>query len=155
VTSDPRRTAERTRRGAAHGPLRAVLAALGLGAAYPGVWATVAPRSFYGDFPGAGRHWVDRLPAYNEHLVTDAGAFFLAFALLFGWAALRPARELVVPVCVAWSLFSALHLLWHVANLDGFPASDAIAQTVGLAAYLAGGLAAIALSRSRPARAAS
>jgi hypothetical protein len=140
--------------GAERGALRAVLAALALGAAYPGVWATVAPRSFYGDFPGAGRHWVDRLPAYSEHLVTDAGAFFLAFAVMFAWAALRPARELVVPLCVAWSLFSALHLYWHVTNLEEFPASDAIAQTVGLVLYLAAGPAAIVLSRPR-ARAAS
>jgi hypothetical protein len=127
-----------------------VLAALALGAAYPGVWATVAPRSFYGDFPGAGRHWVDRLPAYSEHLVTDAGAFFLAFALMFAWAALLPARELVVPLCVAWSLFSALHLYWHVTNLEGFPASDAIAQTVGLVAYLTAGPVAIVLTRRVP-----
>jgi hypothetical protein len=138
------------------GPLRAVLAALALAAAFPGAWATFAPRSFYGDFPGAGRHWVDRLPAYSEHLVTDVGAFFLAFALMFAWAAARPAPALVVPLCVAWSLFSALHLFWHATNLDGFPTSDAIAQTAGLAAYLALPVAAIVLSsRSRPARAAS
>jgi hypothetical protein len=136
--------------------LRALLAALALGAVLPGAWATVAPRSFYGDFPGAGRHWVDRLPEYSEHLVTDAGAFFLAFALLFAWAAARPSPALVVPLCAAWTLFSALHLVWHVAHLEDFPASDAIAQTVGLAAYVAATGAAIVLSsRSRPARGAS
>jgi hypothetical protein len=127
--------------------LRAVLAALALSAAVPGVWATAAPRSFYGDFPGAGRHWVDRLPAYSEHLVTDAGAFYLAFALLLAWAALRPARALVVPVCTAWALFSAIHLAWHAAHLDGFPTGDAIAQTASLAAVLVGALGAIALAR--------
>ena len=136
--------------------LRALLAALALGAAFPGAWAAVAPRSFYGDFPGAGRHWVDRLPDYSEHLVTDVGAFFLAFAVLFAWAAARPAPALVVPLCVAWTVFSAVHLVWHVTHLDGFPTSDAIAQTVGLAAYAAAPVAAIVLSsRSRPARAAS
>jgi hypothetical protein len=136
--------------------LRATLAALALGAAFPGVWATVAPRSFYDGFPGAGRHWVDRLPEYSEHLVTDVGAFFLAFALMFAWAAARPAAALVVPLCVAWTLFSALHLVWHLTNLDEFPTSDAVLQTIGLATYVAAPLAAIALSsRSRPARAAS
>ncbi len=136
--------------------LRAVLAALALSAAVPGVWAAAAPRSFYDGFPGAGRHWVDRLPAYSEHLVTDVGAFYLAFALLFAWAAARPARELVIPLAVAWSLFSTIHFAWHVAHLDGFPTADAVAQTASLAIVLAGAGVAIALSRPRrPARGAS
>jgi hypothetical protein len=136
--------------------LRAVLAALGLSAAFPGVWAAVAPRSFYDDFPGAGHHWVDRAPPFSEHLVTDAGAFYLAFALLFAWAAWRPSRELVVPLALAWALFSTIHFVWHVTHLDGFPVGDAVAQTASLAIVLAGAAVAIALSRpSRPARAAS
>ena len=36
-----------------------------------GVWALVLPRSFYDDFPAAGRHWVSALGPYNEHLVRD------------------------------------------------------------------------------------
>ncbi len=101
--------------------LRAVLAALALSAAVPGAWAAAAPRSFYDGFPGAGRHWVDRLPAYSEHLVTDVGAFYLAFALLFAWAAARPARELVIPLAVAWSLFSTIHFAWHVGPPGRLP----------------------------------
>ena len=84
--------------------MRALLAALAVSAAYPGAWATFAPRSFFADFPGAGRHWTAGLPAYSEHLVTDVGAFYLAFALLFAWAAWRPSKELVVPVCSANAL---------------------------------------------------
>ena len=84
------------------------------------------------------------------------GAFFLAFAVMFAWAAARPAPALVVPLCVAWTLFSVLHLFWHVTHLGGFPTSDAVAQTFGLVAYAAAPVAAIVLSsRSRPARAAS
>ena len=116
--------------------MRALLAALAVSAAYPGVWATFAPRSFFADFPGAGRHWTAGLPAYSEHLVTDVGAFYLAFALLLGWAAWRPSRELVVPVCSAFALFSAIHLAWHSAHLDGFATFDAVAQTASLAAVL-------------------
>ena len=126
--------------------LRALLAGLGLGAAVPGAWALLAPRSFFDDFPGTG-HWVARLPEYNPHLVTDVGAFFLAFALLFAWAALRPARALVVPLCTAWALFSALHLAWHSAHLEPFGTADAVGQTVSLAASLAGALAALYLAR--------
>ncbi len=129
--------------------MRALLAALSLSAAYPGAWATLAPRSFFDTFPGAGHHWTGGLPPYNEHLVTDVGAFYLAFALLFGWAAWRPARELVVPVCLAFALFSALHLGWHAMHLDGLSTFDAVAQTVSLAAVLVAALGGAALARVR------
>jgi hypothetical protein len=137
----------------ARAPLRALLAALAIGAAVPGTWALLAPRSFYDDFPGPG-HWVARLPSYNPHLVTDVGAFYLAFALLFAWAAWRPARELVAPLTVAWAAFSAVHLGWHAAHLDGFSTADAVGQTVSLAAVLAATLAALALASGRATRSA-
>ncbi len=117
--------------------MRALLAAVALSAAFPGAWAALAPRAFFDDFPGAGRHWTAALPGYSEHLVTDVGAFYLGFALLLAWAAWRPSRELVVPACSAFALFSALHLVWHVANLGGLTTLDAVLQTVSLAAVLA------------------
>ena len=133
--------------------MRALLAALAVSAAYPGAWAAVAPRSFFDEFPGAGRHWTAVLPAYSEHLVTDVGAFYLAFALLLAWTALRPSRELVVPVCSAFALFSALHLVWHCAHLGPLTAFDAVAQTASLAAVLvaSAGAAVLAARRHRPA----
>ena len=127
-------------------PLRLLLGALAVGAAVPGVWALAAPRSFYDDFPGP-TSWVSKLPEYSEHLVTDVGAFYLAFAVLWAWAAARPSRALIVPLGVAWSAFSVLHLVFHVTNLDGFGTGDAIAQTATLVVVLAGALLAIALSR--------
>jgi len=129
--------------------MRALLAALAVSAAYPGAWATLAPRSFFADFPGAGRHWTAGLPAYSEHLVTDVGAFYLAFALMFAWAAWRPSRELVVPLCAAFALFSAIHLAWHSAHLDGFATFDAVAQTASLAAVLIASAGAAVVSRRR------
>jgi hypothetical protein len=126
--------------------VRALLAALAVSAAYPGGWATLAPRSFYADFPGAGRHWTAGLPPYSEHLVTDAGAFYLAFALLLAWAAWRPAKQLVVPVCSAFALFSGLHLWWHASHLGDLTSFDAVAQTVALAAVLAGAAGAAVLA---------
>ena len=131
--------------------MRALLAALAVSAAYPGAWAVVAPRSFFDELPGAGRHWTAGLPAYSEHLVTDVGAFYLAFALLLAWAALRPSRELVVPVCSAFALFSALHLAWHCAHLESLATVDAVAQTASLAAVLiASAGAAVLAARRRP-----
>jgi hypothetical protein len=135
--------------------MRVLLAALAVSAAYPGAWATLAPRSFFDEFPGAGRHWTAELPAYSEHLVTDVGAFYLGFALLLAWAAWRPSRELIVPVCSAFALFSAIHLAWHSAHLDGFDTGDAVLQTASLAAVLAASLGAVALANRRPAPRAS
>ena len=135
--------------------MRALLAALAASAAYPGAWATLAPRSFFDSFPGAGRHWTAALPAYSEHLVTDVGAFYLGFALLLAWAAWRPSRELIVPVCSAFALFSLLHLVWHSAHLDGLTTADAVLQTASLAAVLVASLGAVVLASRRPARRAS
>jgi hypothetical protein len=136
--------------------MRALLAALSASAAYPGAWATFAPRSFYTTFPGAGHHWTAALPGYSAHLVSDVGAFYLAFALLFAWAAVRPCAELIVPVATAFALFSALHLGWHAAHLGGLSSTDAVAQTISLAAVLVASIGAALLAiRRRPARAAS
>jgi hypothetical protein len=38
-----------------------------------GGWQLLAPRSFYEDFPGLGRHWVSVDGPYNEHLLRDVG----------------------------------------------------------------------------------
>ena len=51
-----------------------------------GLTAAFAPHAFYDDFPFV-THWVNLLPPYNEHLVTDVGGLYLGFAVLFGWAA--------------------------------------------------------------------
>jgi hypothetical protein len=103
--------------------------------AFIGLPAALAPRAFYDDFP-LGRAWVEMLPPYNEHLVSDVGGFYLAFALLFAWAAVSLGRALVVPLCTAWILGALLHFAYHVTHLDGWDPGDAISQTVLLALVL-------------------
>jgi hypothetical protein len=115
---------------------RVSLWCLAASSASTGLPAALAPRAFYDGFP-LGRGWVEMLPPYNQHLVTDAGGFYLAFALLFAWAAVSLQRPLVVPLCTAWSLAALLHFGYHVTHLDGWDARDAIAQTVALALLLA------------------
>jgi len=97
--------------------------------------AAVAPHSFYTSFP-LGRHWVELLPPYNEHLVTDVGGLYLGFAVLFAWGALTLQPVLVRASCCAWLLTEALHLGFHAAHLDGFDTGDAIAQLTSLAFLL-------------------
>src|SRR5882757_2805799 len=65
---------------------RAALGFLAAAAILIGVTAAFAPRTFYDDFPFV-THWVELLPPYNEHLVTDVGGLYLGFAVLFAWAA--------------------------------------------------------------------
>jgi hypothetical protein len=127
-------------------PVRLGLAALGLSALAVALPALLAPHTFFSDFPFVG-HWVDRLGDYNRHLVTDAGAFYLAFAVLFAWAAARQVRDTALAVCVAWTVFSAAHLAFHVTHLDGFPAADAVAQTASLAVLTVAPLVLIAALR--------
>ena len=100
--------------------------------------ALLAPSDFFRDFP-LGRGWVRALPPYNEHLTRDVGASYLAFAVLFAWAALTLERTLVVPLCVAWCVFSAAHLAFHAAHAGGAP--DAALQLISLAVVLALGVA--------------
>jgi hypothetical protein len=100
-----------------------------------GLTAAVLPRTFYDDFPFLA-HWVELLPPYNEHLVTDVGGLYLGFAVLFAWAAWTLERTLVQAVGVAWMLTATLHLVFHSGHLDGFGTADAVAELLTLATLL-------------------
>jgi hypothetical protein len=49
---------------------RVLAGLLGLSALYVGIWASIAPHSFFTTFPGPGHHWVLVLPPYSEHRAT-------------------------------------------------------------------------------------
>ena len=100
-----------------------------------GLPAAFAPQTFYDDFPFLS-HWVDLLPPYNEHLVTDVGGLYLGFAVIFAWAAWTLQSTLVRAVCSAWLLTAAIHLAFHATHLDNFDTGDAIAELASLAFLL-------------------
>jgi hypothetical protein len=114
---------------------RAALGFLFIAAVVIGFTAAVLPRTFYDDFPFVA-HWVELLPPYNEHLVTDVGGLYLGFAVLFAWAAWTLDRTLVHAVSVAWLLSATIHLFFHAGHLDGFSTTDAIAELFTLALLL-------------------
>lgn len=114
---------------------RAALVILVFSVAAVGLPATLAPETFYDDFPFFA-HWVDLLPPYNEHLVTDVGGLYLGFAVLFAWAARTLQPTLVRAACSAWLLVAALHLIFHATHLDEFGTADAIAEIASLAFLL-------------------
>lgn len=106
------------------------------GAAVPiGVTAALIPHTFYDDFPFLA-HWVDRLPPYNEHLVTDVGGLYLGFAVLFAWAAVSLQPALVRAAATAWIVTETLHLAFHTTHLERFDTGDAIGQVLSLALLL-------------------
>src|ERR1044071_719596 len=114
---------------------RAALGLLLISALTIGLTAAVLPRTFYDDFPFLAR-WVELLPPYNEHLVTDVGGLYLGFAVLFAWAGWTLERTLVQAVCVAWMLTATLHLFFHAGHLEGFGTADAVAEIASLALLL-------------------
>lgn len=115
---------------------RAGLVVLALSGVVVGSWALVAPQSFYDSFPGFGRHWVAPSGPFNEHLVTDVGAAYLALTaaavLALAWSDLRSCRL----AGVVWAVFSTPHLYFHARHLDGLPTFDAVAQLTSLAGTL-------------------
>lgn len=117
------------------GTARASLAILLLAAASVGLPATLAPHVFYDDFPFLA-HWVELLPPYNEHLVTDVGGLYLGFTVIFAWAAWTLQPILVRAVCSAWLLTAAIHLGFHATHLGGFDTADAVAELASLAFLL-------------------
>lgn len=96
---------------------RLVLILLSASASYVGLWALLAPRSFFASFPGLGRSWVAVDGPFNEHLVRDVGALYLALLTLTVAAAVRPEPGRVRLAGLAWLVFSLPHLAYHADHL--------------------------------------
>jgi hypothetical protein len=111
---------------------RVLLIVIAAGNALVGFWASVAPRSFFDEFPGAGRHWVAVDGPFNEHLVRDVGVLNLALMAVVIAALVRPARYLLQVVGGAELIYSLPHFLYHLTHLDPYGTTD----TVGLMSSL-------------------
>jgi hypothetical protein len=113
-----------------------------------GLQAAFTPRSFFDDFP-LGRSWISRGgDAYNEHLVRDVGALFLALIIVTTWTAWR--RGPALPVAVAWLVQGALHLAYHAGHLGRYDTVDKIGLIGSLIAVPALALIALWAGRSSP-----
>jgi hypothetical protein len=111
-----------------------VLAALHL---WWGVWARLAPRSFFDTFPGLGRNWTAAYPPYNEHLVTDLGSTFLTLAFLLSAVAATTNRAVWRVVLAGVLLFSTLHIGFHAVDPGELRGADFAASVAALAAGVA------------------
>jgi len=114
--------------------VRVILIALGAIQFINGAWATLAPRSFYDDFPLGVGGWVAALPEYNEHLMRDVGGLFLATGFVLLAAAVRLERRLVAISLIAYLLFAIPHAVFHYFNLGPYGTGDTIGNVVALGA---------------------
>jgi hypothetical protein len=113
--------------------LRGGIAVLAVPPAWVGIWATIAPRGFYDDFPGAGHSWVSAVGAYDEHLVRDVGALYLGMLVLLALAWVWLDRRLVQAALASYAVAAVPHLVYHATALDNFSTGDAIAEIAVLA----------------------
>jgi hypothetical protein len=109
----------------------------------PGIWGVLNPEGFYRDFPGFGRHWVSAEPPFNEHLVGDATAGFLAIGvallLALAWKD-RRARQLALVTYLVATVPHAVHHLRHhadaLSNVDVVLGAGGLALGCVVAAWL-------------------
>jgi hypothetical protein len=126
---------------------RVFLLVLVVTGAIVGIWATGWPKGFYDAFPGFDRHWISMDGPYNEHLVRDVGAAYLALTVL-GFYAIRIALpELMRAAGAAWLVFGVLHFSYHLDHLAMYDTSDKILNIVALGGSVV--LAAALLVRTR------
>ena len=111
---------------------RVLTAPLAVNQAVVGAWATLAPRSFFDQFP-VGRGWVASLPPFNEHLVRDVGGLSLGFAVLFAIVVVDPSPSLARAALFSWLVPATAHLAFHLDHLPGLSGVDAVTQSAGLA----------------------
>ncbi|MGW4737787.1 hypothetical protein [Nocardia xishanensis] len=93
--------------------VRIMLGILTFQGAVVGLWAGLAPHSWYTSFPGFGMHWVAADGPYNHHLTGDVGAFFLALAAVSGFALRRGGSALAQAAGLGWLVFATPHVIYH------------------------------------------
>lgn len=102
-------------------------------AAGVGVWAYFLPREFYDHFPSLLGEWISQDGPFNEHLIRDHGAQYLALGAGSVAALFWRSQPLYRVIGIVWGTFGVLHFAYHVTHLGHMTTSDAIAQVVVLA----------------------
>ncbi|MGY2703769.1 DUF4345 family protein [Nocardioides sp. HB32] len=106
---------------------RIALLALAAAGLYQGLWAQLAPQSFFQDFPN-GMGWVATEGPYNEHLVRDIGGLVNGMAVVALVAAWRPSRPLFLAAGLGWLVYSVPHFVFHLSH----PLDDSSMQALNV-----------------------
>ena len=105
-------------------------------ACFVGVWAYFFPGAFYESFPGVLGPWVSVDGPFNEHLIRDVGAMYLALGgASIGCLLWRHDAGYRV-LGVAWTVFGTLHFAYHAFHLQHMPLVDAVGEMVALGVSL-------------------
>lgn len=118
-------------------------AALALSAAiafFVGGWAFFAPGSFYDSFPGVLGTWISTDGPFNEHLIRDVGAMYLGLGIASVAGLVWRSPAVFRTLGLAWTVFGALHLGYHLGHLDHLDAANAVGSIVSLSIALALGV---------------
>ena len=116
--------------------IRIALGYLSVASLQIGVWALLAPRSFYDGFPGLGRSWVSTDGPFNEHLIRDVGALNLGLVVVFVAAAITLSRPLIFTAAGAAMAWGVPHFIYHLLSTDALAStSDVILSLGGLALF--------------------
>lgn len=107
-----------------------------------GVWAYFFPLGFYEHFPALLGEWISQDGPYNEHLIRDHGAQYLALGAASVAALIWRSQIGYRLLGIAWTLFGILHFVYHATHLSHMSTSDAVGQLVvlGLAVVLGGAM---------------
>ena len=103
---------------------------------FVGGWAYFAPHSFYDSFPGLLGSWVSVNGPFNEHLIRDVGAMYLALAAASVGGILWRNEVVFRVLGIAWTVFGALHFLYHALHLAHMSLESAIGEMVALGVSL-------------------
>ncbi len=107
-----------------------------------GMYAVVAPRHYFENFPAGGK-WVALDGPYNEHLMRDYGALNLALGAVAVCALVFASRQLAIAAAVAQIVYAVPHVVYHLAHpsrlgdtTDQFGAIGGLLLNVVVAALL-------------------
>ncbi|MEV0890004.1 hypothetical protein [Promicromonospora sp. NPDC050262] len=100
---------------------------------FVGAWSYFLPQAYYDHFPSVLGEWVSKDGPYNEHLVRDHGAMYLALGAASLYGLFRPSQAGCRVLGIAWTVFGVLHFAYHVTHLGHLPTDEAIGQVVVLA----------------------
>ena len=118
---------------------RIIAVLLAASAAYVGLWASIAPASFFRTFPGFGMHWTAADGPYNQHLVRDVGGLYLSLLVISVCAALSTTHTRRI-AGGAWAVFSVLHFAYHLQHLGTVSTTNAWLESIALGLTLVGAL---------------
>lgn len=127
--------------------LQAGLIVLGVSQGATGLWAIASPHGWWSSFPGFGRHWIRPLGPYNDELVRDFGAMYVALGALLLWTAYILERRAIQGALFAQIVFLVLHGFFVSFKLRRLSPGDRVALMGGIVLTLA---IAIVLLRARP-----